>query len=352
MKNKYSVAIPEWKPGSSRQSIINLDQGFVFDMDIEIPKGVNFSIRNKNLQNELAREILTYLDIKNVLITDNIVFGFGSYSILERLAWKIIPKGTMIGEFPQFRFFPLEYISAGGTYQGFWNPQFEFPIKEFLQALNRKDVKALYINNPSNPLGKVWPSDEIEAIIKKALQKNILVIVDEIYGDLLPTETSFARLVVQYSNLIILRSFSKIFGLGNLRVGYMIAQKKIIDRYLQLRDWDEINNLGAYIALQVLRDKKYRTRLQKQCRLAKENVTKIMQENAFEIIPGDALVPLLFVKSTKGDFGEYFRKRNIRIEGSKQYTSLKEKFPKSYARFRLSQECLKPSFIQELKKRL
>ena len=94
-------------------------------------------IRKSDLEETLKTEIRQFLNVKGRISNENIVFGFGSYSILERLAWKFLDKGLMIGEFPQFRFFPMEYILAGGKYQGFWRKDFSFPKEEILRTIDK-----------------------------------------------------------------------------------------------------------------------------------------------------------------------------------------------------------------------
>jgi len=295
-------------------------------------------VRDSKSEGELKIEIRKFLKVEDKINNQNIVFGFGSYSILERLAWKLLDKGLMVGEFPQFRFFPLEYLLAGGKYQGFWKKDFSFPKKEILTAIDkRKNLKVVYINNPNNPTGQVFERKEILAVIKRAGRKNISVIVDEVYGDLLPGENSFAGLVNRFSNLLVLRSFSKIFGLQNLRLGYLMAGRKIITRYQNICNWNEINNLSAILGLLVLRDKSYLKVLKKECFELKRGTVQIIKRAGFEIIRTDPGVPVIFITAKEGiDLETYFQQRNIKVDYSgRSYQVLEKTFPRNYVRIRI-----------------
>ena len=86
-------------------------------------------------------------------------------------------------------------------------------------------MNVIYLDNPNNPTGKIIPLEEIEEVVKKAAELDIAVIVDEVYGDFMSKENSSISLINQYDNLLIVRSFSKGFGLAGLRIGYVILPK-------------------------------------------------------------------------------------------------------------------------------
>ena len=340
MKKTFSLKIEQFKPALIKRRVFNLDS---------LQLQSKWNSRNTALQNDLKKEIIKYLKVR--VDTQNIVFGFGSYSILERLAWKLIEKGLMIGEFPQFRYFPMEYIQAGGSYKGFGRKDFSFPFEEIREAIKtRKNLKIVYINNPNNPTGQFWDIRQVTEIIRLAEKKRVLVLIDEIYGDLALSEKSYARLVNEYKNLIVVRSFSKILGLQNLRVGYMIASSDIIEKYKNICNWDEINNIGAKQALRILKNIPAQSALQKKMVQTKKIMTALLLKKEYSVVPSSFEVPILFVKK-KGipDLGEYFRKKNIKVEGSAVFQVLDKKFPKCYTRIRVP---LSTNFINEIKAKL
>lgn len=101
------------------------------------------------------------------------------------------------------------------------------PIEKIIASIN-ENVKCLMICNPSNPLGCVISKDNMIKIIQRAQKFNTLVIVDEVYSKF--SGVSCNELVTKFDNLIILRSFSKEYGLAGVRLGYLIAAPDIIKK--------------------------------------------------------------------------------------------------------------------------
>lgn len=347
MTKKISLKIPNFIPANKKMPVLDLmhfnASGYLdYYKDIFLKKLEKYSfkdlvgIRNSDLEIELKEKIREFLKIKSKVNNKNIIFGFGSYGILERLAGKFLEKGLMIGEFPQFHFIPMEYVLAGGKYKGFQNKDFSFPKEKILEAIKKSSkLKAIYINNPSNPTGKLFDTKAIVQIIKKAEKNRTIVIVDEVYGDFLEVKSSVAGFVNQFNNLIVIRSFSKCFGLQNLRLGYMISNEKLITKYQNICAWNEINNIGAIAGITILENKNHLLRLKRQ-NIAFKKETISFLKNKFEIIPSNLCAPYLFLKSKENiDLEEYFRQRNIEVMGSKNYQILEKNFPINYVRIRV-----------------
>lgn len=356
----FNLQMPEYIPRIKNLSIIDLyaesnplmgQFGKKFDVYIK-ENGLAriFDTRMRFLQEQLKDSIRNYLKLPVSITNENTVFGFGSYSILERLAVKLLPRGIMIGEYPQFRFFPMEFCNSGGSYMPITTPDFSFPFDQIKKQLRfNKKLSVLYINNPNNPSGKLVDKPKLEYLIGLAEKNGILTIVDEVYGDLLPCTYSGTSLVNSYENLLVVRSFSKILGLHNARVGYMIANQKWIGRYNQFCNWDEINNIGAMMGTYILRDKKYVSDLKRLSSRMKIKTMKCFQNNGYEVIPGDEDVPIFLIYKKGRNIEEELAKMNIRVKGSSRYRCFIKDFPVDYARVRIP---LRDSTLLSLQKRI
>jgi len=95
-------------------------------------------------------------------------------------------------------------------------------IKNFL---NKNKINLFILVNPSHPFEKNWNLEDLEEIINFCKRKKITILIDEVYQGL--GSKSAYKLIKKYTNLIILRSFSKSFGLPGIRVGYTIAASRI-----------------------------------------------------------------------------------------------------------------------------
>ena len=350
-----------FQPARQDISVLNLDRSIsdyynknkklFFETLQTLPPQKLIGMRDRKLEKELKDEIKIFLNIKDSVQNENIIFGFGSYSILERLAWKILPKGLMIGESPQFPYFPMEYLLAGGKYKALSEKNFTFSKNAFLKKItNQKNLKVIYINNPNNPTGQTYNKEDLIEIIVSAEKKNVYVIIDEVYGDLLPAPYSLAGYVNNYSNLIVVRSFSKAFGLQNIRLGYMIANKKIIIKYKNLCNWNEITNMNAFLGIMILKDKKYLQNLRNTCKKNKKYLCNILEKKNFYIAPTNLLVPILFIQpKNKKCVKDYIRKKNINFGYCDLYNQLDPSIPREFIRIRVPQD---KQIIDEFNKRL
>ena len=108
-----------------------------------------------------------------------------------------------------------------------------FPFNENLKNLNKyigKKTKAFVINNPNNPVGKLYTKKELNYIFKICRKRKIYLIVDEAYSDFVIGKKFFscANLDSELENLIIVNSLSKNMGMSGWRIGYLITNPKFL----------------------------------------------------------------------------------------------------------------------------
>jgi len=109
---------------------------------------------------------------------------------------------------------------------------------EYRDILKKLSPKIIWIANPNNPTGVPCPKDLIQFIIDEAANYFSFVILDEAYGEYVDPKgsvNSASAFIGDYDNLIVLRTFSKAYGLANLRIGYAITGNKDIIRALKIR---------------------------------------------------------------------------------------------------------------------
>ena len=109
-----------------------------------------------------------------------------------------------------------------------WNDAFPQPFPE------PGDGSVLWISNPHNPTGQLWSLDALEPL----LNRYSLVICDEAFLPLVSNgeQQSLIPLVVEYSNLVVIRSLTKLYGIAGLRLGYAVAQPQRLQRWAKWRD--------------------------------------------------------------------------------------------------------------------
>ena len=161
---------------------------------------------------------------------DEIIVGAGSVAILAQLISAAASVGDeVIHAWPSFEAYPGLITVAGAT-----------SVRVPLLADARHDLAAMaaavtdrtrvaIVCTPNNPTGTIVTADEFEAFMT-AVPTDLLVILDEAYAEFVRDERSVdgATLVGRYANLVVLRTFSKAYGLAGLRVGYAVAHPAIV----------------------------------------------------------------------------------------------------------------------------
>jgi histidinol-phosphate aminotransferase len=113
----------------------------------------------------------------------------------------------------------------------------------------------IYICNPNNPTASITPKNELRDFITNA-PRQTMILVDEAYYHYAdsPDYESVIPLIKDHSNLIVARTFSKIYGMAGLRCGYCVAQRETIERMRSHQMWDSVNILALAAAIASLSD--------------------------------------------------------------------------------------------------
>jgi histidinol-phosphate aminotransferase len=194
-------------------------------------------INSSNRYNwDLTSELISNIAKKNNVVAENIVLGAGSTEILDLVARNCALKGgSFVLAEPTFNYW-------AETAQKLGLKKIAVPLTEdkrhdlsaMLKAIE-PDTRMIYICNPNNPTGTICERESLISFIKEATKK-VLVLVDEAYIDFTNQE-SLAHLVTENKNLIIAKTFSKMYGLAGARVGYAIGNPMTIDQLSQLQSW-------------------------------------------------------------------------------------------------------------------
>jgi histidinol-phosphate aminotransferase len=124
-----------------------------------------------------------------------------------------------------------------------------------MRAAIRPDTRIVWIANPNNPTGNFLPYPEVRAFLE-AVPREVVVVLDEAYNEYLPPaeRVDTAAWIADFPNLVVTRTFSKIFGLAGLRVGYALASAEIADLMNRVRQPFNVNNLAIAAAIAALDD--------------------------------------------------------------------------------------------------
>lgn len=189
---------------------------------------------------------------------NQVVLGNGSNDVLDLIARVFLAPGRS-AVFAQHAFavYPLATLSTGAEL-------ISTPAKNYghdldaMRAAIRPDTRIVWIANPNNPTGNFLPYPEVRAFLE-AVPSDVVVVLDEAYNEYLPPaeRVDTATWIKDFPNLVITRTFSKIFGLAGLRVGYAVASAEIADLMNRVRQPFNVNNLAIAAAVAALDDTEF-----------------------------------------------------------------------------------------------
>jgi len=238
---------------------------------------------------QLKKALSSYLSVG----TDQLTCGNGSSEMIELLLKAFINPGDKVMTFdPSF----VMYKNFTELYNGTFVP---VPCKDYVMDMNImiqmaevENPKLIFICNPNNPTGYLISKVEIERLLKNV---NCIVVVDEAYIEF--TEGSMMNRLGDYDNLVILRTFSKAWGLAGARLGYMVANPVITDYINCVKSPYNLNKLSQYIGVKALENSKplddYVTHVIKE----RERVSKAM--TAFGLMVYQSSANFVFFRSKK-----------------------------------------------------
>ena len=189
---------------------------------------------------------------------NQIVLGNGSNDVLELIAQVFLAPGrSAVCSAHAFAVYPLATVGVGGEC-------IAAPAKDHahdLQAMRaavRADTRLVWIANPNNPTGTFLPYDELKAFIA-SLPKDVIVVLDEAYNEYLAPalRVDTTAWLAEFDNLVITRTFSKIYGMAGLRIGFALCSAAVADLMNRVRQPFNCNNLALAGAIAALEDAEF-----------------------------------------------------------------------------------------------
>ncbi|MFQ3573116.1 MAG: histidinol-phosphate transaminase [Thermodesulfovibrionales bacterium] len=252
VKNSVKLASNENPLGPSKKVLKTLKDFLKNPEEIgRYPDGGGYYLRSSLAEN---------LSRKNIPLTiDNIILGNGSNELIDIVVRTYMTHGDeAIMANISFVVYSMAVRSVGAK-------AIEVPVKDDLshdlmkmaEAIT-KNTKIIFIANPNNPTGTMNKKDEFGAFMKK-VPDDLLVVVDEAYYEYVLDKNypDTLKYLAKGKNLLILRTFSKAYGLAGLRIGYGISKPEIIAEMNKIREPFNTNTLSQICALTALRDKRH-----------------------------------------------------------------------------------------------
>ena len=189
-----------------------------------------------------------------------------------------------------------------------------FPLEKVLDLIN-EEVKLVVVCNPNNPTGTAVSQEDVMKILKKAKDKNVVVLIDEAYFEF--SGITSKNLIDEYNNLFITRTFGKPFGIASVRAGYILSQDKNIKELLKIRSPYSVNMFAKTAVLAALEDINYmKEYIEEVMEKSKPKIEKFLAEKGISFFPSAA--NFLFLKvSNPAEIIEKLKTKGILVRPKK-----------------------------------
>lgn len=194
----------------------------------------------------------------------------------------------------------------------------EVPLKDYRHDLDAilkmvsDDTKLIYLDNPMNPIGTMLTQQDVSRFMG-SIPENIIVVFDEAYFEYAHKEnfTDTLRFIQERRSVIVLRTFSKMYGLAGFRVGYCAAPEEFIDALNRARPPFSVNRLAQIAAAEALGDEVHIKKTQEITQSGKRFLYENFERMSLFYIPSETNFVTVDVKTDAQKMADEFKKRSV-----------------------------------------
>lgn len=263
---------------------------------------------------EYADMLIAELAKLNGVSAEQILIGDGSGEILKLCAATFTGKDKKI-------VVPNPTFEAIGRHASVANAEvvkidltsdYQHDLPRMLAAAG--DAGLVYVCNPNNPTASITPKDDLRAFLTK-LPRQTIVLVDEAYHHYVETSDyeSVIPLVKDFPNLIVARTFSKIYGMAGLRCGYCVTRPENLKLMRAHQVFDSVNIMALVAALAGLKDTMHVATGRRMNGEVKQYVCAQLDKLGFQYIPSQANFMMINLRREVRPVIEALEKRNVQV---------------------------------------
>ena len=221
--------------------------------------------------------------------TANLVLGNGSNEIIEFVAHALLAPGTeiVVSQYC-FAIYPIVAKMFGANVVTVPAKNYGHDLPAMLKAITPR-TRIIFVANPNNPTGTLAPREDLVHFVNE-IPDDVLLVLDEAYIEFLDDPVDFVPLIRlgARKNLILMRTFSKIYGLAGLRIGYGIGNSELISALEKIRQPFNVNLLSQTAALAALDDDEHVRKTRDNNFGGLEFFTQAFRDLKLEYVPSNA----------------------------------------------------------------
>jgi histidinol-phosphate aminotransferase len=247
------------------------------------------------------------------LAPENFIFGNGAVDVLYYLSNVFIDRGTeVLVPWPSFPIFILGPAIYDGTVKRVPLTNYTIDLGRVADAVN-DETRVVFLANPNNPTGTIFHAADFDRFIRRVDPKRTIVVMDEAYEQFVD-DKDYPRTIpyiADYPNLIVLRTFAKIYGLAGLRIGMGIAQPEMIALLSQVRPPFAVNSLAQAALLAAMDDTEHVEKTRASVRETKEYIAREFDRMGVRYVPSQTNFLFVDVGADAAEFGKRMIERDV-----------------------------------------
>ncbi|WLR53243.1 histidinol-phosphate transaminase [Bacillus tianshenii] len=246
---------------------------------------------------ELRETIAKHLNIKK----EQMIFGNGSDEIIQIICRALLHKDTnTVTAHPTFPQYRHNAVIEGAETRQVENINGAHDLEGMLEAIDEK-TRIVWVCTPNNPTGTYIDEQTLRHFIER-VPKDVLVVVDEAYYEYVVAEDypDTLKWIDEFPNMVVLRTFSKAYGLAALRIGYGVANEKLIEAIEPAREPFNTSRIAQKAAIAAIEDPDFLQSCREANRSGMAQFEAFCKEYGFDYYPSQANIMLIDFK-TSGD---------------------------------------------------
>jgi histidinol-phosphate aminotransferase len=276
----------------------------------------------------LRERIALYNGVK----PENVVVGSGSVELIRMIAKTFLNAGKgdkVLTSDKTFVMYKIAAVEQGGNRALVEVPlgaDYRYDLDRMVDAVD-KQTKIIFIANPNNPTGTLLSKKELQAFIDK-IPGDVIIVLDNAYQEYVTDagdktdgadEAAAAdyfdgiEMAVGRKNIIVLRTFSKIYALAGLRIGYAIAHEEVISYLGRVKAPFNVTRLAQVAALASLRDDEFKNKSARLNAVNRERLFQQLNRLGLKVVPSKANFILFFPGTDTNDLNERLLKEGVII---------------------------------------
>ncbi len=273
------------------------------------------------------REALAHRELGETASADQVILGNGASELIYALCQYLLPIDAMVTA-PTF----MEYETAlriNGANVLYFELKREdaYTLSEDILDALTPEIELLFLCNPNNPTGQIMPKDLLLNICRKCEENEIFLCLDECFLPFMEEEEEYSmrEYLSEFPHLMILKAFTKIYGMAGIRFGYLLSENTQLLRGIRevMQPWN-VSIPAQEAAKAALNEQEFEQETKVLIRNEREYLLGEMEKLGVDVI-GHPAANYIFFESEK-DLAERFLKKGVLIRTCSNYTGLGEGF--------------------------